>query len=1477
MKRTQVKALLCIFFCLFPLAIAGGNSFEVTDEHRGVKRKFDDSGEIKDRFTAPLTTDKKMSTMDGSTEFEANFRCSGEAPVIEVTALPSGSLGGTGELDITIRYDTDLDGTLDATVQAGRVAGMCGNGIIKGCTPGTWEGCDICDWDYADDGSIYPQCELVSDGGTVVKNTILNMKGCFCFSRACGNPVTNPKVQKQILYFAGEGIADLIKEKQSDFAIASKKFFPSQMKAVFYGYSLNNCVDNSSNQKIKELQNLKGKYDFPTEAEENNAGEDSPYSTMKKSFTENNDQFQYKHCEIKNTVKTEVEEVRRYVPTKIIIGYDKDGGTKDCYWTHIDGSHCSSSMYVGAGLHGCIDKVVDNKLANACNQLHQGYLKSIEGVDNPHAISGFHDFASCYGSDNDAGDQKWAFDCYGPKDDDIFTCHSSSMGVDGEVFYNGYNNLRYEESMYQGCNKVYPTENYCTALAEDEDCELIEERTDGIVTIKGGALTGVEPIGSCKTVSGNFKNLTVCEPWWKKERVYKCESDVDTDLSNVRERTDHIQANQEYDPDTKTWQSQSDLQFANSTSPGEVSVFDPALAFQDEVQECSPACLVQWTGKNTNIVLNQQQKNDDNAGDPDYEQMSGESSVVNANKEYVEKRFCEQNNAGQYECPVDASAGESVASPCSCGDDSQFAQVATQLSIFRDLPDDVVCSSGNEVGMCSAAETAPRMVCIPDAKFSGDGMDFSESDQGGVVDCEPDAWLASTPLSNQDHYVEATDEYECWAGIEGYSETPGDTTDQDFFANNLGKLAPASSWFDPVVAWAKPEIERRLASDPDFIPDPGPDCPCEGSDSNSTSTPDEEGIGTYDCEWTVATSVDNINRLDSLALQPEQDDLFGKAVLSFSATGSWGGSHSAECQEIDNFEYEPIKEYEECKHFDNQAVFSIHDEYHYGRFEHSKWGNLWYFSDNLADTGLQAPITCTSKMWYRSTYGDRQANGQIRIYHNGSEIQRKTGRRVRTRWRSISTSTTINSSSGTIAVRFRGWTTKSNQHTQFKINAGGTPSALVCTGKTGKEMVIYDSKYNNTSSLRISNSWKTIKSTIDVPKIKDGKRYNISGGVELKNAESGEMTNSVEMYAKLLVNGNVYATSSRMISVNVRNWDYLFWGFQNVPISALPNKRATVKIYVRARTSDDYYVRITDSTSVKYYHNSQTAKSGWWCPVNSQIYDKENTCDSDCYRNTGNFRCIKTGETVSDPSFCKGYYCPLTDTYYTSNDNCLDACINDISCNSQSENYEFEVAIQNDGSNDYLQKLRQTKPKDRSLNSAKYRHEDLILRQCVNRYKNPVTSFDDSQNFHFEFSPIDHLVYNYSADYKSELPFSNDHGTLILPEQPPVYTGGSESVPRRPMFPDLDLSLSWSDDDATRLGRYSLGVGNIKPLAYYYECPQGRIEPGYNCNADPDPFGGTDWTVKGNYCFQHRCSESQLDDPEHTYSGCGYVNDGSWE
>ncbi len=227
MKRCAI-ALLSLFLVLpvlFSLAAAQENpsatGVSLGNQAAGM---FSTKHGVNTHMFTPLMSDTPMTTLDGSTSFNARLVCSGPTKFMEIFVQPSPS----GDLvNIIVTQDLDLNGSMDYTYAVPfPVSGVCGNGVIS-CTPGTWSNCQAFKWTSDETGKA-----------SLAVTAFTNLGGCYCINSSCGsNLVWNnlPVVLRSL----GGGAVGGIQTGNSRMAISDVQV--EGTLARYFGQNTRNC------------------------------------------------------------------------------------------------------------------------------------------------------------------------------------------------------------------------------------------------------------------------------------------------------------------------------------------------------------------------------------------------------------------------------------------------------------------------------------------------------------------------------------------------------------------------------------------------------------------------------------------------------------------------------------------------------------------------------------------------------------------------------------------------------------------------------------------------------------------------------------------------------------------------------------------------------------------------------------------------------------------------------------------------------------------------------------------------------------------------------------------------------------------------------------------------------------------------------------------------------------------------------------
>ena len=181
---------------------------------------LDTLNHFKNNFTAnianPLMADKEFKTVDENRKFRANLSCNGTTvSYVEISYV------GDSDIDITIKIDSNLDGTKDKFFTFGQISGVCADGVVK-CDKDSWNNCKFYKWQY--NGNYYLTDASRYDVGK-----------CYCINSSCQNLAKNKKFVHEII---GGAISTLISNFTSNIIT---KVENTEEKIEFFGQNLGNC------------------------------------------------------------------------------------------------------------------------------------------------------------------------------------------------------------------------------------------------------------------------------------------------------------------------------------------------------------------------------------------------------------------------------------------------------------------------------------------------------------------------------------------------------------------------------------------------------------------------------------------------------------------------------------------------------------------------------------------------------------------------------------------------------------------------------------------------------------------------------------------------------------------------------------------------------------------------------------------------------------------------------------------------------------------------------------------------------------------------------------------------------------------------------------------------------------------------------------------------------------------------------------
>jgi len=788
---------------------------------------------INDKLFNPLmNSGTLMTTMDGSKSFAVPLLCQKKVIIVQTSLSPASN----GEMNITIAYDPTASGTLTSNFTITNIAAACTGGAVYNCQNG---------WDNCKNGVL----KQVDGIWTIDPNfpsglprSVEGMTGCFCFSNYCGGSAN--LYTQQIQTTIAQPIADFIAKTGSNMYASVPEYDETNQTVTWYAGNVDDC----SLQSVSDLtaQNNKMDLDYTSALHAAQEDPESPWSLS----TSGAESYNQATCVITNKVSSDWRIVERTMPTDMWIGWDTNGGTKDCFYV-FPGPACGT-LFGQTGDFGTCQSIGMQPvwLASACNTLYVngGHFISISDITNV-KVGGLTTMwatgIACNGAgDPDSPDQAIPLhvDCVGKRYNDYFVCDSANKSQPGQILYN----YPYSVSAYNGCDEVHPSINGCTSFEQNPDCKLVKEITDGAMTVSGSVITGATVPSTCKIIQGAQGSITVCEPWWTKTRTYQC-SDVTIDFNQARQRVNYVGANTTLSGD-KYLAQMNDLVFSGDGSQPVATNYMLGVQFATTQDPCSPSCIVQQTVPNYSIILPEKQVG--TTANPDSPEYGNEPSVVPSGTQTIINSLECTFKDDKYTCPV--PAGWTVRSQCSCGDGKEFVNAISALAIVNQIAKDVICSSGKEAGICDTPSEQVNypVICGNVSETSGTGSTdqtgagSASNYTGTLVEgkdywlCQPAYWTGKT-ASPQIHDVTLSNGQTCVGSAK--SATSAETTAKI----DIGLVYPQRSWFAPVIEWAEQKIKEFLSADTEFWMTPD-GCGCGTLKSNEIPVCKQEQSG-YTC------------------------------------------------------------------------------------------------------------------------------------------------------------------------------------------------------------------------------------------------------------------------------------------------------------------------------------------------------------------------------------------------------------------------------------------------------------------------------------------------------------------------------------------------------------------------------------------------------------------------------------------------------
>lgn len=167
----------------------------------------------------PITSNKSFVTMDGKKNFKGNLTCNGNTK-----SFLDISYSGASDINVTVNFDKDLNGSKEAVYTFSNISGVGANGVIM-CTPNSWNNCNYYTFSY--NGSTL----------SLIPKTRNDIGGAYCINSSCGNIATTRKAD--VLNTLGSAISSVISAYHTSYLITKTSNNGNIIE--YYGQNYQDC------------------------------------------------------------------------------------------------------------------------------------------------------------------------------------------------------------------------------------------------------------------------------------------------------------------------------------------------------------------------------------------------------------------------------------------------------------------------------------------------------------------------------------------------------------------------------------------------------------------------------------------------------------------------------------------------------------------------------------------------------------------------------------------------------------------------------------------------------------------------------------------------------------------------------------------------------------------------------------------------------------------------------------------------------------------------------------------------------------------------------------------------------------------------------------------------------------------------------------------------------------------------------------
>ncbi len=606
-----------------------------------------DAKSIQNNLGRPLMSPEAMKPIDGK-PFDGQISCLTTDAFLELFVQPSAS----GDIQtVNAKLDTDMDGKYDWwwTPQV-TISGVCGNGVIQ-CDPGTWNNCH----GYAWTATASNQLALSSV-------TLPELGGCYCVNNHCGNNLVWNNLNS-VLTDLGGGAASALAKANPYYAITNVT--TSATTVQYYGQNTQSC----STSPPPNMTNYAAQPSQMSNAAFAQSTTDPIYTTVKNSLAATLEDTRLYSCDVRRTIsmnETTINDVIEYNsgngkvsqsgPNSLEI---RLGTIGDNYW----GGNCQLHSEFASFDILQPQRILSAKLMHVkWDDYVQFIVDSALVWQGPIVWDGTNSPPSPRHRDCD-GERDWNKTGI----DQDFMQHMKQVGtvnfelrtlVGGRGEGYAFATIEVDTSCYLNPDAIV---NQCGGYENNPDCNLEEEKVDGVVTYQHSAPTGLTPLTQTQQLVGGACTIAATRNWFEKNRRYRCKGNKRYDVTDALDR-------QNYVANSATRTAYQDKRTDPAT--GQVTYSSASMNILDEVkvEPCQQLCKTKKPRLANDVARSGPVKN-----------LQVDTTTYDF--------FYHQCLFG---CPM--GQGEILVKPCGCV--NEFAEAAAMMQTVRMAGGDTVCTSG---------------------------------------------------------------------------------------------------------------------------------------------------------------------------------------------------------------------------------------------------------------------------------------------------------------------------------------------------------------------------------------------------------------------------------------------------------------------------------------------------------------------------------------------------------------------------------------------------------------------------------------------------------------------------------------------------------------------------------------------------------------------------------------------------------------